>query len=179
MTALSPRRRRVIYGWLGVCTTDGKAMDNGGRKMDETASSELALLCFGLHAASRAMTAVYRPLLEELGLTYPQYLVMLLLWEDEPRLVKELGQTLELDSGTLSPLLKRLEAAGLVRRERRATDERAVEVTLTPEGRSLQDRARHIPRAIERATNLSNEEIEDLRLRLSGLRSSLRRALDE
>ena len=142
-------------------------------------SSELALLCFGLHAASRAMTAVYRPLLEELGLTYPQYLVMLLLWEDEPRLVKELGLTLELDSGTLSPLLKRLEAAGLVRRERRVTDERAVEVTLTPEGSALQERARHVPRAIERATNLSEKEIEDLRLRLSDLRSSLRRALDE
>jgi hypothetical protein len=79
---------------------------------DEATSSRLALLCFGLHAASRAMTAVYRPILEELGLTYPQYLVMLLLWEDEPRLVKELGRTLELDSGTLSPLIKRLETAG-------------------------------------------------------------------
>ena len=159
--------------------TDGKETGHSGREMEEATGSELLLLCFGLHAASRAMTAVYRPLLEELGLTYPQYLVMLLLWEGEPRLVKELGQTLELDSGTLSPLLKRLEAAGLVRRERRVTDERAVEVTLTPEGRALQDRARHIPRAIERATNLSDEEIEDLRLRLSNLRSSLRRVLDE
>ena len=147
--------------------------------MDEAVSSELALLCFGLHAASRAMTAVYRPLLEELGLTYTQYLVMLLLWEDEPRLVKELGRTLELDSGTLSPLLKRLEAAGFVRRERRAADEREVEVTLTPEGRALQERARHIPRAIERATNLSNEEIEDLRVRIADLRVSLRQALAE
>ena len=152
---------------------------DGGTGMDEATSSRLALLCFGLHAASRAMTAVYRPLLEEIGLTYPQYLVMLLLWEAEPRLVKELGRTLELDSGTLSPLIKRLETAGLVRRERRATDERAVEVTLTPEGRALQERARHIPRAIERATNLSNEEIEDLRGRLDDLRASLRRALPE
>lgn len=152
---------------------------DGGMGMDEATSSRLALLCFGLHAASRAMTAVYRSLLEEVGLTYPQYLVMLLLWEDEPRLVKELGRTLELDSGTLSPLIKRLETAGLVRRERRATDERAVEVTLTPEGRALQERARHIPRAIERATNLSNEEIEDLRGRLDDLRASLRRALPE
>ena len=143
------------------------------------ASSELALLCFGLHAASRAMTAVYRPLLEEVGLTYTQYLVMLLLWEDEPRLVKEIGRVLELDSGTLSPLLKRLEAAGLVRRERRATDEREVEVTLTTEGRALRERARHIPRAIERATNLSNEEIEDLRVRLTDLRVALRQALVE
>jgi DNA-binding MarR family transcriptional regulator len=146
---------------------------------DEATSSRLALLCFGLHAASRAMTAVYRPILEELGLTYPQYLVMLLLWEDEPRLVKELGRTLELDSGTLSPLIKRLETAGRVRRERRATDERAVEVTLTPGGRALQERARHIPRVIERATGLSNEEIEDLHGRLDALRASLRRALSD
>ena len=143
------------------------------------ASSELALLCFGLHAASRAMTAVYRPLLEDLGLTYTQYLVMLLLWEGEPRLVKEIGRVLELDSGTLSPLLKRLEAAGLVRRERRAADERAVEVTLTPEGRALKEHARHIPRAIERATDLSDGEIEDLRARLDELRAALRRALAE
>lgn len=156
-----------------------KGQNHGGTGMDEATSSELVLLCFGLHAASRAMTAVYRPLLEELGLTYTQYLVMLLLWEDEPRLVKELGRTLELDSGTLSPLLKRLEAAGLVRRERRAADEREVEVTLTPEGRVLQERARHIPRAIERATNLSDGEIEDLRIRIADLRVSLRRALAE
>ena len=152
---------------------------NGVAETGGPASSELALLCFGLHAASRAMTAVYRPLLEEVGLTYTQYLVMLLLWEDEPRLVKEIGRVLELDSGTLSPLLKRLEAAGLVRRERRATDEREVEVTLTAEGRALRERARHIPRAIERATNLSNEEIEDLRVRLTDLRAALRQALVE
>lgn len=151
----------------------------GGANAESTAGSDLALLCFGLHAASRAMTAVYRPLLEEIGLTYPQYLVMLLLWEEEPRMVKELGRVLELDSGTLSPLLKRLEAAGLVRRDRRPSDEREVEVTLTPEGRDLQERARHIPRAIEHATNLSDEGIEDLRLRLAELRAALRRALAE
>ncbi len=157
----------------------GRRRIDDGTGMDKATSSRLALLCFELHAMSRAMTAVYRPLLEEIGLTYPQYLVMLLLWEEEPRLVKELGRTLELDSGTLSPLLKRLEAAGLVRRERRATDERAVEVTLTPDGRALQERARHIPRAIERATSLSNEEIEDLRGGLDDLRASLRQALSD
>jgi DNA-binding MarR family transcriptional regulator len=148
----------------------------GGTGTNRAASTDLALLCFGLHAASRAMTAVYRPLLEGLGLTYPQYLVMLLLWKGEPRLVKELGGVLELDSGTLSPLLKRLEAVGLIRRERRAEDERAVEVTLTPEGRALQERARHVPVAIERATKLSHEEIEDLRVKLAELRTALRRA---
>ena len=104
---------------------------------------------------------------------------MLLLWEGKRRLVKEIGRVMELDSGTLSPLLKRLEAAGLVGRERRAADEREVEVTLTPEGRALKERARHIPRAIERATDLSNEEIEDFRVKLAGLRAALRRALAE
>ena len=156
-----------------------KTRSQGGAGIEGAVSSELALLCFGLHAASRAMTAVYRPLLEDIGLTYTQYLVMLLLWEAEPRGVKEIGRVLELDSGTLSPLLKRLEAAGLVRRERRAEDERSVEVTLTPEGRDLRERARHIPRAIERATDLSGREVEDLRVRLVELRAALRRALAE
>ena len=159
--------------------TSDRPQSRVGAAADGSAGSGLALLCFGLYAASRAMTAVYRPLLEKIGLTYPQYLVMSLLWEDEPRLVNELGRVLELDSGTLSPLLKRLEAAGLVRRERRTADEREVEVTLTPEGRALQERARHIPPAIERATNLSEEETEDLRGRLTELRASLRRALAE
>lgn len=161
----------------GAYVTFDKPQSRGAAETDGPMSSQLALLCFGLHAASRAMTAVYRPLLEEIGLTYPQYLVMLLLWEDEPRGVSELGRVLELDSGTLSPLLKRLEAAGLVRRERRTADEREVEVTLTPDGRALQERARHIPRAIERATNLSDEEIEDLRGRLNELRTALRRSM--
>jgi DNA-binding MarR family transcriptional regulator len=132
------------------------------------------MLCFELHAASRAMTAVYRPLLEELGLTYPQYLVMILLWEREPRLVKELGRALELDSGTLSPLLKRLDAAGLVRRSRSTEDEREVEVTLTDEGRDLEDRARSVPETVEHATGLSAEEIKALREQLAGLRAALR-----
>lgn len=123
------------------------------------------------------MTAVYRPLLEGIGMTYPQYLVMLLLWSEEPRLVKDLARVLELDSGTLSPLLKRLETAGLVRRERRASDEREVEVTLTLQGDELRERVRHVPQTIERATGLSNEEIEDLRQRLEELRSALRRTL--
>ena len=132
------------------------------------------LLCFELHAASRAMTAVYRPILEDLGLTYPQYLVMVLLWEEEPRLVKELGRALELDSGTLSPLLKRLAAAGLVRRTRNARDERELEVTLTDEGRNLENRTRPVRYAIECATGLSEEEISALREKLAGLRSALR-----
>ena len=144
--------------------------------MSASASSELAMLCFELHATSRAMTAVYRPLLEDLGLTYPQYLVMLLLWEAEPRGIKDMGRILELDSGTLSPLLRRLEDAGLVRRGRRAADEREVEVTLTPAGRVLQERARDVPRAIRDATGLTGEESKALRGRISALRAALHRA---
>ena len=154
----------------------GKPQAQNAAETGHPANSELALLCFELHAASRAMTAVYRPLLGEIGLTYPQYLVMLLLWEDEPRGIKDVGRVLELDSGTLSPLLKRLEAGGLVRRERRTTDEREVEVALTPAGRALRERARHVPRAIERATNLPEGDIENLRGTLAKLRAALRRA---
>ena len=87
-----------------------------------------------MYSASRAATAVYRPMLEELGLTYPQYLVMMVLWEDQPRSVRELGEELGLDSGTLSPLLKRLESLELVERRRSGADERRVEVLLTPAG---------------------------------------------
>lgn len=99
-------------------------------------------LCFALYAASRAVTARYRPLLDELGLTYPQYLVMLVLWERADVSVRELGGALQLESSTLSPLLKRLEANGLVRRERRADDERSVSVRLTEAGTGLRERAR-------------------------------------
>ena len=94
-----------------------------------------------MYSASRAATAAYRPILDELGLTYPQYLVMLVLWEDEPRSVRELGEELGLDSGTLSPLLKRLESLGLVERRRSAEDERRVEVFLTDAGTALSTRA--------------------------------------
>jgi DNA-binding MarR family transcriptional regulator len=137
------------------------------------------MLCFELHAASRAMTAVYRPLLKDLGLTYPQYLVMVLLWEEEPRLVNELGRSLELDSGTLSPLLKRLEASGLILRQRRAADERELEVTLTEAGNELRERARHLPTAIEQATGLSPDEMDEFVDKLASLRTSLYHSTDE
>lgn len=137
------------------------------------------MLYFELHAASRAMTAVYRPLLQDLGLTYPQYLVMVLLWEREPRLVNELGQALELDSGTLSPLLKRLEASGLVLHRQREADERELEVALTGTGQELRARARHVPRATERSTGLSPAEMEELVGNLSSLRASLHQSLSE
>ncbi|MGW8062929.1 MarR family winged helix-turn-helix transcriptional regulator [Streptomyces ziwulingensis] len=130
-------------------------------------------ICFSLNAASRAFNGVYRVVLKDLGLTYPQYLVMLVLWEHGELPVKKLGEHLRLDSGTLSPLLKRLEAAGLVRRERSARDERSVEVWLTGEGVALRERAGEVPRRIAGATGLDLAEIQDLRARLDRLTAAL------
>ncbi|MFF4908580.1 MarR family winged helix-turn-helix transcriptional regulator [Streptomyces sp. NPDC001260] len=120
-------------------------------------------LCFALYAAQRAVTAAYRPVLEELGLTYPQYLVMLVLWERGETTVKELGAALRLDYGTVSPLLKRLESAGVVRRERAAHDERSVLVACTGRGEELRERAACVPAALLTATGLGTEEVARLR----------------
>lgn len=139
-------------------------------------TSELALerqVCFALYSASRASTALYRPLLDELGLTYPQYLVLLVLWERDGRTVKELGDELRLDSGTLSPLLKRLESAGIITRRRSATDERVVEIRLTPAGRALRRRASSIPSTIAAATGLTPAELTTLRDTLTTLTQAL------
>ncbi|MFJ4519370.1 MarR family winged helix-turn-helix transcriptional regulator [Streptomyces sp. NPDC088810] len=130
-------------------------------------------ICFSLHAASRAFNGVYRVILKDLGLTYPQYLVMLVLWEQGELPVKKLGEQLRLDSGTLSPLVKRLEAAGLVRRERSAEDERSVLVQLTGEGTALRERALEVPRRIMSATGFDLSEIVDLRARLDQLTTAL------
>jgi DNA-binding MarR family transcriptional regulator len=115
-------------------------------------------LCFALYAASRAVTARYRPLLDELGLTYPQYLVMLVLWERDSISVRELGASLQLESSTLSPLLKRLEANGLLHRERRADDERSVAIRLSEAGARLRERADTVPLAIGDAMGLTPEQ---------------------
>ncbi|KMS70561.1 TrmB family transcriptional regulator [Streptomyces viridochromogenes] len=120
-------------------------------------------LCFALYAAQRAVTAAYRPLLDELGLTYPQYLVLLVLWERGEITVKELAAALRLDYGTVSPLLKRLEAAGLVRRERSARDERSVLVAVTGQGAALRERAECVPGTLLAETGLDGPEIERLR----------------
>ncbi|MFD9460761.1 MarR family winged helix-turn-helix transcriptional regulator [Streptomyces sp. NPDC060027] len=130
-------------------------------------------ICFSLNAASRAFGGVYRVLLKDLGLTYPQYLVMLVLWEHGELPVKKVGEHLRLDSGTLSPLLKRLEAAGLVLRERSARDERSVRVRLTEEGTALRERALAVPRRIAAATGADLEEIRELRARLDRLTAAL------
>jgi len=104
-----------------------------------------AQLCFALYSASRALTRAYAPLLDPLGITYPQYLTLLVLWEADDVTVSDIGDRLYLDSGTLTPLLKRLEAEGLVRRRRSADDERVVHVQLTAKGRALKTKARSIP----------------------------------
>ncbi|MET0237031.1 MAG: MarR family transcriptional regulator [Kibdelosporangium sp.] len=113
--------------------------------------------CFALYAASRAVTDVYRPLLTELDLTYPQYLVLLVLWQRDNQPVKQIGAALQLDYGTVSPLLKRLETRGFVTRQRQADDERTVVVSLTPEGTALRERAAAIPPAIGCALGLDDE----------------------
>ena len=130
-------------------------------------------LCFALYSASLAMTKLYKPLLTRLGLTYPQYLVMLVLWEQDGMTVSELGERLFLDSGTLTPLLKRLEASGLLARERDAQDERRVRVTLTGPGRALRGAAESIPACILQSTQCALPELMALTAQLQQLRDQL------
>jgi DNA-binding MarR family transcriptional regulator len=130
-------------------------------------------LCFALYSASRTMTGFYRPLLVQLGVTYPQYLVLLALWERDGLSVGELAERLRSDYGTLSPLLKRLQAADLIRRERRAEDERSVRVTLTDAGRALRAQADCIPEQVLAGTGLDRDAFESLRDTLQRLTASL------
>ncbi|TYC03404.1 MarR family transcriptional regulator [Micromonospora sp. WP24] len=138
-------------------------------------------VCFALYAASRAVTDVYRPILDAVGLTYPQYLVLLVLWEhdgDAPT-VSALGAELRLDSGTLSPLLKRLEEAGLVLRRRSTRDERRVEVELTDAGRALRQQVEDVPRRIAGATGLSETELVAVRDTLTRVAETIHRQKDQ
>ena len=130
-------------------------------------------LCFALYSTSLAMTKVYKPLLDALGLTYPQYLAMLVLWERDGLMVSELGERLFLDSGTLTPLLKRLEASGLVSRLRAVEDERRVHITLTPAGRTLKAQAAKIPGCIMNATQCTIPELLALTQQMQALRQQL------
>ena len=131
------------------------------------------MLCFALYAASRAAMDVYRPVLDELGLTYPQYLVMIVLWERKSCSVKEIGRTLHLDSGTLSPLLKRLEGTGFIKRQRRAEDERVVDITLTEEGWALRERAADVPEKVRCRYGIEYNEYETLLKQLKQLTARL------
>jgi DNA-binding MarR family transcriptional regulator len=130
-------------------------------------------LCFALYSASLAMTKLYKPLLDELGLTYPQYLALLALWQDDGLSVSQLGERLRLDSGTLTPLLKRLEAAGLVTRLRAVDDERRVHISLTAAGRRLRTRAEKIPGCILAASGCSVPDVVQLTRELQALRDRM------
>lgn len=124
-------------------------------------------VCFGLAVAARSVIALYRPVLEPLGLTHPQYLVMLALWQHAPLAVKDLSRMLQLDPATLSPLLKRLEAAGYVRRERDTSDERLLAVTLTPAGAALREQALRVPHAVVERLGIDIAELRRLHAALT------------
>jgi DNA-binding MarR family transcriptional regulator len=141
-------------------TTETQAYN--GRMSDDLLALENQV-CFGLAVAARSVIALYRPVLEPLSLTHPQYLVMLALWEREPRTVKDLSDTLALEPATLSPLLKRLEATGYIERKRSAADERALEVRLTEAGRALREEAEKIPSRIVARLGLPVSQLEGLR----------------
>ncbi len=149
-----------------------KGVSEGGRAGDALKLDNQ--LCFAVYAAAHAFNATYKPLLEPLGLTYPQYLVMLVLWQEDRVTVSAIGGRLGLDSGTLTPLLKRLEAAGLVSRLRDAADERQVRISLTAAGRALKQKAKGIPQDLFCALGLSLGEITALRGKLESLAANLR-----
>lgn len=142
------------------------------RKTDLTQQLENKL-CFALYSASLAMTRVYKPLLDGIGLSYPQYLVMLVLWEKDGLMVSELGERLYLDSGTLTPLLKRMEASGLITRIRDVQDERRVHISLTAAGRKLKTKAAGIPACILNASRFSVSELAAFTKQVQVLRASL------
>ena len=134
-------------------------------------------LCFAVYSTAHAFTRAYKPILDKVGLTYPQYLVMLALWEKSEQPVKAIGEQLDLDSGTLSPLLKRLEQSGLVKRTRDSRDERQVIVSLTEKGRAMRSEIDTIMSAIGQAAGCTLEEMKTIRGLLRGLRSNLTSAV--
>ena len=130
-------------------------------------------LCYALYAAAHRMTKSYRPMLERMGLTYPQYLVLLVLWEADGITVSEIGRRLRLDSGTLTPVLKRLETSGLLNRSRRQSDEREVEIALTDQGRALRSEAVAVRQSVMCQLNMSEPEIQAMRADLNALIENL------
>ena len=162
-------------------TIHQRSRQSPDRAPDASASTDdpLALerqVCFALVVASRSVLSVYRPLLDPLGLTHPQYLVMLALWGDAPLSVREIGALLQLDSPTLSPLLKRLEAAGLITRRRSDDDERQVDIDLTQQGRELREEALKIPPAIVAQLGIAVPELESLHAALTTVIAAARRS---
>ncbi|MGE7826620.1 MarR family winged helix-turn-helix transcriptional regulator [Paenibacillus sp. NPDC093718] len=126
-------------------------------------------LCFSLYACSRAILRLYRPYLDELQLTYPQYLVLLTLWEKQQLTIKALGDALDLDTGTLTPLLKRMEGAGLLERRRDSVDERVVNIRITEQGKALQEKATCIPQSLIASSGMSMDEIQELNVMIKHL----------
>ncbi len=152
--------------------------------MAKKQTAELALrldnqICFAVYSTAHAFNRVYKPLLDRLGLTYPQYLVMLVLWERDGVPVKDIGERLFLDSGTLTPLLKRLEAAGLIKRTRSTEDERQVLIALTSQGQALHDKARAVPQSILAASACTIAELSAMKNEIVALRDRLNAVVAE
>ena len=181
MQAPDPTGCKLIAGRSGPGTNP---VIRRGKRMARKHATELPLLlgnqlCFAIYSTAHAFNRVYKPLLDRLGLTYPQYLVMLSLWERDGVAVKNIGERLYLDSGTLTPLLKRLEAAGLVKRTRSSEDERQVLIDLTPQGQALKEKARAVPQSILEASDCSVTELVALKSEIVSLRDRLNAALGE
>jgi MarR family transcriptional regulator, organic hydroperoxide resistance regulator len=136
-------------------------------------------ICFAVYSAAHAFNRVYKPLLDRLGLTYPQYLAMLVLWEKDGVPLKDIGERLFLDSGTLTPLLKRLEAAQLIKRTRNTKDERQVLIALTPQGLALKEKARAVPQRVLAASACSIPELSAMKNEIVALRDRLNAAVEE
>ena len=134
-------------------------------------------LCFALHSTSLLMTKVYKPLLQAIGLTYPQYLAMMVLWEEDELTVSEISSRLLTDPGSMTPLLKRLEAEGLLSRTRSREDERVVVVELTDAGRALQEKAKEVPQCILDASGMALEQLRKLQGDLIALRANLQTSI--
>src|SRR3954462_5771156 len=158
----------MILATNQLCTTKLRTIFLG---MEESSGLE-QMGCFALYAASRAVTGLYRPVLDELGITYPQYIALRVIWHRRTITVGDLGTALDLDSGTLSPLLKRLEHQGLITRTRGAADERTVWITSTPRGDALREQAAGIPHRLACAIDLTPDEHQDLLHLLSRIRGS-------
>ncbi len=149
------------------------------KRDDQDSNLDLSnMVCFAIYSTANALTRAYQPILNKLDLTYPQFLVMIVLWEQDDRTVSEIGAQLNLDSGTLTPLLKRLEAAGRIARRRDARDERQVRITLTDEGRELRKEAENIPEQVFCALGQPVDELQDLRARLLDIRGNLANSLN-
>ncbi|MGY4574781.1 DNA-binding MarR family transcriptional regulator [Bradyrhizobium sp. USDA 3256] len=159
-------------------------MDSMGIMARKPTAADQALrldnqICFAVYSTAHAFNRVYKPLLDRLGLTYPQYLVMLALWERDDVAVKDLGERLFLDSGTLTPLLKRLEAAELIRRTRSTADERVVLIALTPQGHALREKAKAVPQSILAASDCTVGELMAMKDEIVALRDRLNAVLGE